>query len=246
LFSTAQGWRNSFALVNPHESGEPDTRPESKGREYLLIRPPASVSSEQRQRIVPSRPRRSLGNLRLGGGRQSKTGWTEQKRRTNRQRLNELRPWIRSALTVVFPGTATSKALKRVNDLLRNFCREKHLPARCVWEGPGFHCHIALGILHDGDMERLLLRRLSKKWKAIFGEDACMTDKTLLWRAHEDPDRIASYLLKTRKNGALVKGEWPWMIFTPSWETNFRRLCPCKRGPDSLRKISEVCEGATV
>jgi hypothetical protein len=196
-------------------------------RDYLLKPKPPNTGGEQCLRIVPSRPRRNTGNLRVGGGRQSKTGWTEQKRRTNRRRFDELRPLIRSALTLIFPASATPHALKRMNDLLRNFFREKRVPCRCVWEGPGFHCHIALGIPHDGETERLLLRRLSKRWKAILGEGSTMPEKTFSWKPGEDPQRIASYLLKTRKNGVCVKGAWPWMTFTPAWETNFRRACPC-------------------
>jgi hypothetical protein len=178
-----------------------------------------------RKRIVP--PRRPQ-NLRKGGGRKNSVGWTEQKRRTNRQRFDELRSVIKTAVTVTYPASATPQQLLSLNACNRNFCKEKGIPARAVWEGPGYHQHIALGIPHHPKLEQLWRVRLSKQWRKHFGME--MEERCLYWKPDIEPDKIASYLSKTRKNGGLcVKMAYSWMVFHPCWETGFRILAKSKR-----------------
>ena len=173
-----------------------------------------------RCRVVPPR---CPQNLRKGGGRRDSPGWTEQKRKTNRLRFNELRPFIKTAVTVWYPSHAMPEQLIKFNKLHQNFCKEKGIPARCVWEGPGLHQHIALGILHDAELERQWRARMGKPWAALF--DDPMPEKALLWKVEVKPEETASYLSKThdRKN-RFVKGAFAWMQFNPTWETGFRAL----------------------
>lgn len=149
---------------------------------------------------MPSRSR----NLRHGGGRKDRHGWTEQKRRSNRSRFDSLRPFIKTGVTIWYPDKATIEQFKGFNACMREFCKEKRIPARSIWEGPGRHQHIALGIEHDADMERTWRARLQKKWLEIFGGP--MPLDAFLWKPDIEPDKIASYFSKTRKNGTMVKG----------------------------------------
>jgi hypothetical protein len=182
-----------------------------------------------RERITP--PRRNE-NLRTGGGRKNSPGWTEQKRKTNRQRFNQLRSVIKTAVTVIYPATATPAQLSSLNDCNRNFCKEKHIPSRCVWEGPGYHQHIAVGILRDSKLEALWKARLGRQWLALFGSS--IGPKSFFWKPDVEPDKIASYLSKTRKDGGLaVKIAYPWLTFGPCWEAGFRSLVSGSHSPSS-------------
>lgn len=205
--------------------------------DYILHPRPAPEPAAPKPRLITSRPSR---NLRRGGGRKDSPGWTEQKRRTNRRRFNKLRPFIKTGATIVFPSSATPEQLKALNACSLNFCREQHLPARCVWEGPGFHQHVALGIEYDAVVERRWLKRLSRRWLQVFGVP--MGPDAFLWKPQVEPDRIASYLLKTRgKNGLMVKGLFAWLSFTPTWETGFRRLAKGQNAPPEPVKPRKKC-----
>lgn len=188
-------------------------------RDYQLKdRPPDTIPRDQ-VRLKACRP----SKLRRGGGRKDSPGWTEQKRRTNRRRFEALRPWIRTGVTIIYPSTASPAQLSAFNQCSKNFCREHRLPARGVWEGPGFHQHIALGVEHNAELERRWLARLAKWWLREFGQP--LPPDAFLWKPDIEPDKIASYLLKTWSKGRLmVKAAFPWMCFSPSWETGFRRL----------------------
>ncbi|MFZ2279913.1 MAG: hypothetical protein WAW39_19100 [Prosthecobacter sp.] len=183
--------------------------------EYTLHPAPAPDAIEQR--IVPP----SSCNLRQGGGRKDRHGWTEQKRRSNRTRLDSLRQLIKTCVTIWYPVKATLDQLKGFNACMREFCKEKRIPARSVWEGPGRHQHIALGIEHDADIQRAWEARLKKRWLKAFDEP--MPTDAFLWKPDIEPEKIASYLSKTRKFGKTVKGAWPWLRFNPVWEVGFRQ-----------------------
>lgn len=185
---------------------------------HLHLPPPA-----ERQAVIRVIPPRHSASLRRGGGRKSSPGWTEQKRRTNRRRFDRLRPFIKTAVTVIYPASATPAQLAALDACNRNFCKEKSIPARAVWEGPGYHQHIALGIPHSAGLETLWLARLRKRWMDVFGRE--IAANSFLWKPDIEPDKIASYLSKTRKNrGICVKCPWPWMPFAPCWEVGFRIL----------------------
>lgn len=169
-------------------------------------------------RVVPPRP----SNLRTGGGRKDRPGWTPHKLRENRARFNSLRPWIKTGVTISYPEKASPEQLIDFNISVREFCKEKGFPARSIWEGPRKHHHIALGIEFDPDIERAWKARLQRRWLKIFGEE--MPSKAFRWDPDIRPDEIASYLLKTKKNGIIVKGSFPWLTFNPIWETGFRML----------------------
>lgn len=181
----------------------------------------AAAPSAGHARPVPPRP--PSGKLRQGGGRKDSPGWTEHKRKANRTRFDRLRSQIKTCLTFVYPISASPKQLVALNEMHRNFCKEHGIPARSVWEGPGKHQHIALGISYDAELKRKWIRRLRKRWLAIFGEP--MPENTMLWKAEEEPDKIASYLSKTRdqKSRMIVKGTFEWLTFSPVWETGFKK-----------------------
>lgn len=186
--------------------------------EYTLHRAAKrpSLASNDKPRVVPSRP----GNLRKGGGRRDNPGWTKQKRLTNRRRFDQLRPRIKTCVTIWLPAQATPEQLATFSRLNREFCKKHRMSARAVWEGPGKHLHIALGLLHDLAMETSWRRRLSKAWKREFHAE--MPPKAFFWKPDEEPDKIASYLSKTWKNGKVIKQAWPWLTFNPIWEVGFR------------------------
>lgn len=164
-------------------------------------------------------------NLRTGGGRKDNPGWTEQKRRSNRHRFDSLRPYIRTGVTISYPAKAEPEALKSLNECAREFCKEKRIPARSVWEGPRRHQHIALGIEYTEDIERAWKARLKKRWLKHFGVP--LSQEAFLWKPEIAPNEIASYLSKTRaKDGVMNKGTWPWLCFNPVWEVGFQKLCP--------------------
>ena len=205
--------------------------------DYILHPRPAPEPGAPKPRLIPSRPSR---NLRQGGGRKDSPGWTEQKRRTNRRRFHQLRPFIKTGVTIIFPSSATPEQLKALNRCSFDFCREQHLLARCVWEGPGFHQHVALGIEHDAMMERRWLKRLSRRWLQVFGVP--MGADAFLWKPEIEPDRIASYLSKTRsKKRLMVKGPFAWLCFTPTWETGFRALIKGQSSPLEPVKPRKKC-----
>lgn len=189
--------------------------------EYVLHPRQSPPSDSLNARLVPSRPSR---NLRRGGGRKSSIGWTEQKRRTNRRRFDELRPFIKTGVTVIYPSNATSTNLAKLSRTNQEFCKESGIPARSVWEGPGYHEHIALGIEHAPEIERKWVKRLAKRWRAVFGTE--MRSDAFYWNPAVEPDKIASYLSKTWSKGRqmIAKGSCPWMTFSVSWETGFRKL----------------------
>lgn len=170
-------------------------------------------------RVVPPRP----SNLRTGGGRKDSPGWTPHKLRENRARFNSLRPWIKTGVTISYPEKASPEQLIDFNDSVREFCKEKGIPARSIWEGPRKHHHIALGIEFDPVIERAWRARLQRRWLKIFGE--AMPSDAFHWGRDVRPDEIASYLSKTKdKRGRIVKGFLPWLTFHPVWETGFRKL----------------------
>lgn len=181
---------------------------------------PSPRDSHKSCRVRGSRP---TCNLRPGGGRQDKPGWSAGKRRTNRKLFNRLRPFIRTAVTFLFPSKATPAQLKQCNNWLMNFVESKGLPTRCVWEGPGPHIHAALGIVHDPALELEWRRSFASLYLRVFAVP--MEEKSFHWKAEENPDKIASYCLKTRKKGIMVKGAFDWLIFTPYWERNFKMIC---------------------
>lgn len=189
------------------------------------------------RRITP--PRRT-SQLRKGGGRKDAPGWTEHKRRSNRQRFENLRPYIRTAVTIIYPSSATPHQLQSLNECNRNFCKEQKIPARAVWEGPGKHQHIALGVSHDIRLEGKWERRLAKRWKLLFGQS--IPPNSFLWKADEKADQIASYLIKTRESKTgrymTVKAQFSWLTFSPVWETGFRAVV--RRGPLNLELTNAV------
>lgn len=179
---------------------------------------PAAPAEPKAGRVVPPRTR----NLRAGGGRKDNPGWTEQKRRSNRRRFDALRPFIKTGVTIIYPPKTEPEALKSLNECVREFCKENKIPARCVWEGPGKHQHIALGIEHNAELEQAWKTRLRKRWVKDCGEP--MTEKAFLWIPEIAPDKIASYLSKTRsQDGVTAKCSWPWLSFNPVWEVGFRQ-----------------------
>lgn len=193
--------------------------------EYTLHPSPAPVAGAAKPRLVPSRPSR---NLRQGGGRKPLPGWTEQKRRTNRRRFDSLRPFIKTGVTIVYPANAAPQELLKLSKCSQEFCAEMKIPARAVWEGPTRHQHIALCIEHCPEIERKWLKRLAKRWLAVLG--VAMGAAAFVWKPDIEPDKIASYLLKTRsrKGGRAVmaKGAYEWMPTSPYWETCLRNLAP--------------------
>ncbi len=179
--------------------------------DYTLRKP---ARRRGRVRIVPPRP-----SLRRGGGRRDAPGWTEHKRRTNRRRFDALRPFLRSGVTIAFPFDATPAALISANDSLREFFKCRQIPARAVWEGPSPHVHLALGIPHEAATETALRRRMAKRWPDWF--DELMRPNAIKWDAREKPDRLASYLGKTRhRDGTVAKDSFAWLQFPPAWEVN--------------------------
>lgn len=203
-------------------SSESRKKPSCKSNAATMDYTLAPFQWDYSKRVRPVPPRRPQ-NLRKGGGRKNSPGWTEQKRKTNRRRFNELRGVIQTCVTISYPAHATSAQLKALNDCNRNLCKEKHIPARSVWEGPKPHQHIALGIAHNTRLERLWLARLAKAWEKQFGLE--MGQGAFLWKPSIAPDHIASYLSKTSKNGVLrVKMAYTWLTFSPCWEVDFRRL----------------------
>lgn len=185
--------------------------------EYTLHQASAAAGATA-GRIAPPRSR----YLRYGGGRKDRHGWTEHKRKSNRVRFDSLRPFIKTCVTLCYPDKATPAQLSGFNASAKEFCKEKRIPARSVWEGPGKHQHIALGIEHDADMERAWRTRWQKRWLKVFGVP--MPPDAFLWKPDIEPDKTASYLSKTRdKKGVTVKGAWPWLQFNPVWEVGFRK-----------------------
>lgn len=189
--------------------------------EYTLHREAKRLplAANDTPRLVTSRP----SNLRRGGGRRDSAGWTEQKRRTNRRRFDQLRPHLKTCVTIWYPSQATPEQLAAFSRLNREFCKENLIPARAVWEGPGKHLHLALGLLHDLAVKAKWRRRLSKAWKREFHAE--MPQDAFLWKPNVEPEKIASYLSKTRKNGLMIKRAWPWLSFNPVWEVGLRIAC---------------------
>lgn len=186
--------------------------------DYDLVR--SSVPIERRARVVPSKGK---GRLRPGGGRKPSIGWTKHTRRSNRLRLDSLRPHIKSVVTIRYPSRATPEQLQSFNRCAKNFCKEKGIPARSVWEGPGKHHHIPLCIHHAPTLETLWKARLAKLWGSEFDEP--LPDDAFLWDADVDPDEVASYVGKSKdKQGRLVKRRFPWLTFNPVWEVGIRAL----------------------
>ena len=205
-------------------------------RDYQLKERPPDTIPRDKVRLKVSRPSR----LRRGGGRKDSPGWTDHKRRANRRRFDALRPLIQTGVTIIYPKGATPDQLAAFHRSAKNFCREHRLPARCVWEGPGFHQHIALGITHDADIERRWLNRLGKWWRREFGQP--LPPDAFLWKPDIEPDRIASYLSKTwGKARVIAKGAFPWMCFAPSWETGFRRKKHKGKPPLERSKPRKKC-----
>lgn len=193
--------------------------------DYVLHPRPTPAENAEKPRLVSSRPSR---NLRRGGGHKSVPGWTEQKRRTNRRRFDELRPFIKTGVTITYPRKATKEQLAKLRTCSEEFCKENAIPAREVMEGPGCHSHIALGIEHSPEIEQKWLKRFGKRWQAVLGVK--IGPDAFLWKPDIEPERIASYLSKTwtqlGKHRIMAKGSYPWMPATPSWETGFRKLAP--------------------
>lgn len=193
--------------------------------DYILHPKPTAAETAAKPRIVPSRPR---SNLRQGGGRKSVPAWTPYKLRKNRARFDELRPFIKTGVTIIYPASATPQELAKLSKCSQEFCKEMGIPARAVWEGPGAHQHIALCIEHSPEIEQKWLKRLAKRWRVVLGSD--MGPKAFLWKPAVQPDKIASYLLKTwnrkGKKPMPAKAAFPWMAFSPTWETCLRKLAP--------------------
>lgn len=176
-------------------------------------------------------------------------GWTAQKRRTNHRRFDELRPFIKTGVTIIYPSHATPQQLANLSKCSQEFCKEKGIAARAVWEGPGYHQHIALCIEHSPEIEQQWCKRLAKRWRAVLGVE--MGPKAFLWNPGINPDRIANYFLKTWSRGGtgsqMVKGKYAWMPSTPYWETCLRKLAPPGkargRSDDKPRKTRGNSEG---
>jgi hypothetical protein len=202
-------------------------------KDYTLNKAPPAHSGTPRIKRALVPPRRPQ-NLLKGGGRHDSPGWTEHKRKTNRWRFDLLRPFLKTGVTIWFPSHATPEQLKSLNDCNRNFCKENKLAARSVWEGPGFHQHIALGISHDSGLEQKWRQRLEGRWLSDF--NCVMPSKSFLWLAKEEPEKLASYLSKTTKHGQRVKGDFPWLTFHPAWEIGFRPLLKCREEAATSRR----------
>lgn len=207
-----------------------------EARNYLLHRRQGKVGTA---RIVPSRPSK---RLRVGGGRKDSPGWTDHKRRSNRLRFDVLRPFIKTGVTIIYPDHATPAQLQTLNKCNRTFCRAKKIPARCVWEGPGKHHHIALGIAHDSTIEEKWKNRLQRQWLKVFGVP--MAADSFLWKPQIKPDEIASYLSKNwdKKSRLPAKGFFPWLTFSPTWETGFQTVIKGQRMPRTeVEKSRKKC-----
>lgn len=206
--------------MNPLGSGKRNTRAESKVRQYLLKRAPATVGSEQRQRIVPPRPSK---NLRRGGGRGVAASWSRDTIRRNKRRFEELARWLQSCITIKPPSYSTGEQLTKLNRCLKNYFKQAKTPARAVWEGPSPHVHIALGIACELGERNKLDTRLRKAWMTIFAER--LPPEAVIWKAAESGQKLASYLGKTYKDHRyLTKETYNWMRFCPRWECHFRVL----------------------
>lgn len=209
--------------------------------DYVLV--PSKGTKAKPVRVVGPRNR----NLRLGGGRKDQPGWTDQKLRANRRRFNALRRLIRTCLTILYPSKATPADLLRLSRSIQSFCKEHGIPARAVWEGPGKHQHIALGIECSEALEKALINRLNKLWLKLFGES--MPADAFLWDPRVNPDKIASYLSKTRSkkhNGLVVKKAWPWMTFNPVWEVRFSKLVKAEKAFYSIARKTRSKRGVQV
>lgn len=194
-----------------------------------------------RIRVVGSRCK----NLRLGGGRKDQPGWTDHKLRASRRRFHALRPYIRTGVTICYPSKASPADLLRLSRSSQSFCKEQGIPARAVWEGPGKHQHIALGIEFSDVLAKAWIKRLRKLWLTLFGVP--MPAKAFLWNPDVKPDEIASYLSKTRskkENGCVVKKAWPWMTFNPVWEVGFSKLVKEQKAVHSIARKTRSNRGA--
>ena len=89
--------------------------------DYILHPKPAAAETAAKPRVVPSRPRL---NLRLGRGRKSVPGWTPYKLRTNRFRFDELRPFIKTGVTIIYPASATPQELAKLSKCSQEFCKD--------------------------------------------------------------------------------------------------------------------------
>ncbi len=197
--------------------------------DYELHRP--QIQWQSKGRIVPPK---GSGRLRMGGGRKDSQGWTEHKRKANRKKFDALRPFIKTGVTFWYPSSASPAQLLIFNRLHQNFCKEKGLPARAVWEGPGVHNHLALGISHDAELEQKWRSRMSKEWVKTFG--CPMPPNAFLWKPEEEPEKLASYLSKTHdKKGQFVKGRFPWLTFNPTWQIGFAGLVKAVNPPRKKR-----------
>jgi hypothetical protein len=95
--------------------------------------------------------------------------------------------------------------LLAIAECCRNFCQEKGIAARAVWEGPNPHFHLALACPFSASLERKWRARLERRWLAVFGLP--MPSLAFLWKPEAQGQKIASYLSKTRdKQGRKVKG----------------------------------------
>lgn len=181
---------------------------------YVLKKRPKSIAAVDTAKVVPPRP----SHLRRGGGRKDSQGWTDQKRRTIRRRLDELRPCIKTGVTIILPEYSIPSQLKALDGSIRSFCKDNEIAAFAVWEGPKPHVHLALGIEWSETLESKWLRRLAKKWQRVFAEQ--MPSNAFLWKPQQEPNKIASYLSKTTSKrapnrGQIVKGNWPWLCLSP-------------------------------
>lgn len=147
------------------------------------------------------------------------------KRRTNRRRLDELRPFIKTGITIFLPCAVSPGSCRTFNGKLKAWFKRHAIPARAVWEGPLPHVHLAIGCEHNQELEDALRAFLRRRWLDWF--DAAMPGNALLWKPDIQPDRIASYLKKTwdsRAKGHCVKGSFQWCVFSPHWEVGFAKL----------------------
>lgn len=205
-------------------------------REYCLhVRKRGFSGPPQAQRIVPSRPSK---NLRRGGGRRAAVGWSKQTIRTNKRRLDELARWFQSAITVKPPRHSNSEQLTKLNKSLSNWFKQRGIPARCVWEGPAPHCHIALGIASELREMNRFNTSLRRAWRRIFGEN--LPPDAVLWKSVESGERLANYLGKTYKDRRYpVKARYEWHSFSPVWECHFRALSGRKKSasPEAVKPL---------
>ena len=206
-----------------------------KAREYVLRRRQDKAGPV---RVVPSRPSK---RLRVGGGRKDSPGWTDHKRRSNRRRFDLLRPFIKTGVTIIYPDDATPAQLQTINNSNRTFCRAKRIPARCVWEGPGKHHHIALGIAYDSTIEEKWKNRIQGQWRKVFGVP--MASDSFLWKPEIKPNEIASYLSKTwdKKSRLSAKGIFAWLTFSPTWETGFQQMPKGQKMPGAKNEPRKKC-----